>query len=179
MRCERIALPTEPYPRAFLLYNFFQKNSTVLTHYFQGFYFFSSLETRRQKYGYLQRHIDKVNFPYVILYRLQIQTRKKRPQKNETSIINILFPFRAMWWNYRNPHPFKTGGFRMAYRAGVPVITAFVTMKDDEKNRSDGFPVQIHTVHVIKPIYPDTSLPMKEAVKNMAENCLKKYFFTK
>lgn len=85
-----------------------------------------------------------------------------------------------MWWNYKKPRPFKVGGFKMAYKANVPVLPTFITMTDDEiRTDGDGYPVQHHTLHVMPPIYPDKSLGEKvgaEKMMNEAYNaCKAKY----
>lgn len=80
----------------------------------------------------------------------------------------LVYPEQEMWWNYRKPRPFKVGGFKMAYKAGVPVLPIFITMADDE-NRVDehGYPVQRHTVHIMPPIYPDSALGEKQGAQEM------------
>jgi 1-acyl-sn-glycerol-3-phosphate acyltransferase len=92
----------------------------------------------------------------------------------------LIYPEQEMWWNYKKPRPFKEGAFKMACRAGVPVIPTFITMQDD-KERKDvhGYPVQRHTVHILPPIYPDFSDGEKAAAKRMGEQayaaCKAKY----
>ena len=54
----------------------------------------------------------------------------------------LVYPEQAMWWNYRKPRPLKSGAFRFAASAGVPVVPAFITMEDTEKEDGDGAPVQ-------------------------------------
>ena len=84
-----------------------------------------------------------------------------------------------MWWNYRKPRPFKIGGFKMAYRAGVPVLPTFITMTDDERLDGDGYPIQRMTLHVLPAIYPDTSLGEKLGAEKMKDKafalCKAKY----
>ena len=91
----------------------------------------------------------------------------------------LIYPEQAMWWYYRKPRPFKTGGFRMAYKAEKPVITLFITMKDSDNTLPDGHPAQILTIYILPPVYPDTSLPQKEAIEKMTresfEMCRGKY----
>ena len=91
-----------------------------------------------------------------------------------------IYPDQGMWWNYKKPRPFKVGGFKMAYKANVPVLPTFITMTDDEtRTDGDGYPVQHHTLHVMPPIYPDKSLGEKvgaEKMMNEAYNaCKAKY----
>ena len=83
----------------------------------------------------------------------------------------LIYPEQSMWYNYRKPKPLKSGAFDLAVRSGVPVVPCFITMNDSDVTGPDGEPVQEHTVHVGKPIYPDESLSRRErAEKMMKEN---------
>lgn len=88
----------------------------------------------------------------------------------------LIYPEQAMWWNYKKPRPFKVGGFEMAYKAGVPVLPAFITMQDDPiRVDGDGYPVQRHTLHILPPVYPDLSLGKKLGAKKMLEETFALY----
>ena len=87
----------------------------------------------------------------------------------------LIYPEQAMWWNYRKPRPFKTGGFIMAQKAGVPVLPVFVTMRDGDTSGADGYPVQKHTVHIMPSVYPDTSLPPKACSEKMRADTFESY----
>ncbi len=91
----------------------------------------------------------------------------------------LIYPEQGMWWNYRKPRPFKSGGFKMAFRAKVPVVPMFITMKDGGRLGPDGYPIQIHTLHVMKAVYPELSRSEKEGVELMKkqafEECKAKY----
>ena len=91
----------------------------------------------------------------------------------------LIYPEQGMWWNYRKPRPFKIGGFKMAYRAGVPVLPTFITMTDDERLDGSGYPIQRYTLHILPPIYPDESLGEKVGAEKMKDEafalCKAKY----
>ena len=91
----------------------------------------------------------------------------------------LIYPEQGMWWNYKKPRPFKAGGFKMAYRADVPVLPMFITMTDDERLGGDGYPIQRFTLHVMPPIYPDKSLGEKAGAEKMKDEayalCKAKY----
>ena len=88
----------------------------------------------------------------------------------------LIYPEQTMWWNYRKPRPFKVGAFKMAYKAGVPVIPTFITMQDDESRLdASGYPLQRHTFHVLQPIYPDTSLGEKIGAQKMCDDAYALY----
>ncbi len=104
-------------------------------------------------YGFLFRHCDTLPL-----------SRNRRTMIQFASAVNtllgrgeavLIYPEQAMWWNYRKPRPFKVGAFKIAQRAGVPVLPIFITMRnDDTKLDKSGYPVQRHTVHVLPPVYP-------------------------
>ena len=87
----------------------------------------------------------------------------------------LIYPEQAMWWNYRKPRPFKIGGFKMAYRANVPVVPAFITMKDDKRLDEKGYPIQRLTVHIMPAIYPDKALGEKAGAEKMKEIAYAQY----
>lgn len=81
----------------------------------------------------------------------------------------LVYPEQAMWWNYRKPRQLKSGAFRFAASAGVPVVPAFITMEDTEKEDGDGAPVQAYTVWFLPPIYPDKDLDEKQNAERMKD----------
>ncbi len=128
-------------------------------------------------YGYLFRHCNTLPL-----------SSNRRTMMNFTSACNVLlkngesiliYPEQAMWWNYRKPRPFKIGGFKIAYRAGVPVLPTFITMTDDSRLDGDGYPVQRLTLHFMPPVYPDGALGEKLGAEKMMrkafELCKAKY----
>lgn len=88
----------------------------------------------------------------------------------------LIYPEQGMWWNYRKPRPFKIGAFKIAVRAGVPVLPTFVTMKDDETKLDEhNYPLQHYTLHVMPPVYPDKTLSEKQAAEKMKEDTFALY----
>ncbi len=88
----------------------------------------------------------------------------------------LIYPEQGMWWNYRKPRPFKIGAFKIAARAGVPVLPTFVTMKDDETKLDEhNYPLQHYTLHVMPPVYPDKTLSEKQAAEKMKEETFALY----
>ena len=88
----------------------------------------------------------------------------------------LIYPEQGMWWNYRKPRPFKIGAFKIAARAGVPVLPMFVTMKDDETKLDEhNYPLQHYTLHVMPPVYPDKTLSEKQAAEKMKEDTFALY----
>ena len=80
----------------------------------------------------------------------------------------LIYPEQYMWWNYKKPRPFKDGAFRFACKNDRPIVPCFITMEDSKEHiDGDGMPVQEYTIHIMKPIYKDSSLPLKEAIQKM------------
>lgn len=117
-------------------------------------------------YGFFFRHCNTLPL-----------SRNRRTLMNFLSAVDTLlksgesilvYPEQEMWWNYRKPRPFKIGGFKMAYKAGVPVLPIFISMQDDETRLDEhGYPLQRHTVHILPPVYPDATLGEKAGAQAM------------
>lgn len=118
-------------------------------------------------YGFLFKHCDTLplssNPRTMIDFLSAANTLLKRGE------VVLIYPEQGMWWNYRKPRPVKPGGYKMAYRAGVPVIPCFITMRDSETLDGDNYPLQIFTLHILPPIYPDLTMKEKPAVAKMME----------
>ena len=87
----------------------------------------------------------------------------------------LVYPEQAMWWNYKKPRPFKIGAFKIAYKANVPIIPLFISMKDDTRLDNDNYPIQRHTLHVLDPIYPNIKNNEKEETKRLLDITFNKY----
>ena len=79
----------------------------------------------------------------------------------------LVYPEQSMWWNYRKPKPLQNGAFVFAARNSVPVLPCFITMQDSDIMGEDGFYVQEYTIHISKPIYPDSEKSFSENVEYM------------
>ncbi len=128
-------------------------------------------------YGFFMRHCDTLPL-----------SRNRRTMMNFMSAVNtllqsgetiLIYPEQEMWWNYKKPRPYKVGAFKFAYKAGVPVVPTFITMKDDTRLDGDGYPIQRLTLHVMPPIYPDKELGEKQGAQKMCDEayaaCKAKY----
>ena len=81
----------------------------------------------------------------------------------------LVYAEESMWWNYRKPRPLKNGAFRFAVKNNVPIVPVFVTMQDSNQIGPDGFPIQIHTVHIEKPIFANKNLDDKQNIEQMKQ----------
>ena len=128
-------------------------------------------------YGYLFRHCNTLPLSSNRRTMMNFMSAVNTLLKSGESI--LIYPEQGMWWNYKKPRPFKVGGFKMAYKAGVPVLPTFITMRDDERLDGDGYPIQRMTVHILPPIYPEMELGEKRGAEKMKEQafalCKAKY----
>lgn len=129
-------------------------------------------------YGFLFRHCNTLPLSSNRRTMINFMSATNELLKSGESI--LIYPEQGMWWNYKKPRPFKIGGFKMAYRAGVPVLPTFITMTDDpERLDENGYPVQRHTLHIMPPIYPDQTLGEKVGAEKMKDEafalCKAKY----
>ncbi|MCD8019878.1 MAG: 1-acyl-sn-glycerol-3-phosphate acyltransferase [Clostridiales bacterium] len=105
----------------------------------------------------------------------QAYMRKKFPKmlKNvlEGKEFILIYPEQEMWYNYRKPRPPKRGAYYYAAKFMVPIIPCFVEIRDlPEKETEEFYRIQF-VVHVLKPIYPDESLSVREnSVRMMKED---------
>lgn len=79
----------------------------------------------------------------------------------------LVYPEQYMWWNYKKPRPFKDGVFKFAHKFNTPIIPCFITMTDSEFFDGDNLPIQEYTIHISKPIYPDSNISLKEDTTRM------------
>ncbi len=91
----------------------------------------------------------------------------------------LIYPEQAMWWNYEKPRPQLRGAATLAVKNNVPILPVFVTLSNQDALDEFGFPLKKYTVHILKPIYPDPNLSLKEdsirMTNNNYEQCVSKY----
>ena len=84
----------------------------------------------------------------------------------------LIYPEESMWLDYRKPRPLKDGAFRFAVKNNVPVVPMFITIEDGEfidKKTKQSKPMPLYTVHILKPLYADDSLSLKENIAIIKE----------
>ncbi len=116
-------------------------------------------------FGFLMRHCNTLPLSG------QAATMKKFLQAVQCLLARgetiLIYPEQSLWWNYRKPKPLQDGAFALAVRNKTPIVPIFITMEDSDVADGDGFFVQEYTVHILPAIYPDASLPRKEAREKM------------
>ncbi len=98
----------------------------------------------------------------------------------------VVYPEKAMWWNYKKPRKIKDGVFKMSFRTGVPVVPMFITMRDSDIMEDNGFYTQKYTIHIFPAIYPDPEKTRAENISIMHKkhfeywkNCYESFYNTK
>lgn len=81
----------------------------------------------------------------------------------------LFFPERAEWWCYEKPRPIMDGAFHYAVKNKVPVIPLFITFTKLGKKDINGIEQRRFHVHILEPIYADSTLSNAENVKMMKE----------
>ena len=123
-------------------------------------------------YGFFFRHCNTLPL-----------SRNRRTMMDFTKSVNtllkngetvLIYPEQEMWWNYRKPRPMKVGAFKIAKKAGVPIVPAFITMQDDGRLDGNGYPLQRHTVHILPAVYPN-GLTAEEMMEKTYEAYKEKY----
>ncbi|MGN1212453.1 MAG: lysophospholipid acyltransferase family protein [Christensenellales bacterium] len=144
---------------------------------------FQNSKQKHKKFYRVIREGNYTNFPgfYGLLMRhcntLPLSSNRKTMECFLKAVDTILqngdfvlvYPEQSMWWNYKKPRPLKPGAFRFAVKNNVPVVPCFITMQDSDIMGEDGFYVQEYTIHISKPLYPNTKLGKQEQIQDLME----------
>ena len=118
-------------------------------------------------YGFFFRHCNTLplsaNFSTMKNFMQAVKTLLARKEKI------LIYAEQGMWWNYRKPRPMASGSFRFAAENKVPVLPIFITMEDSDIIGDDGFPIQIYTVNMLEPIFPDPEKTVKQNTEEMKQ----------
>lgn len=118
--------------------------------------------------GFLMNYTDVIPISNQIGYMKKDFPKMIKEKLQENNII-LIYPEEEMWFNYRKPRPLKVGAYYFAAKNNVPIISCFVEIKDKQEKDNDEFYKVQYIMHVLKPIYPDTSKSVKENSKIMME----------
>lgn len=81
----------------------------------------------------------------------------------------LIYPEQEMWWNYRKPRKLQRGAYYFAAKQNVPIISTFVEIQDLPKveKKDANFYETKYIVHVLPPIFPNTTLNANENSRKM------------
>ena len=75
----------------------------------------------------------------------------------------LIYPEEQMWFNYKKPRPGKIGAYHLAVKYNVPIIPTFTAMYERPNEfDDDGFNKVDFKLYIMKPLYPNVSLPVKQ-----------------
>lgn len=119
-------------------------------------------------FGFLMRNCDTLPLSSNTATMKKFYNAVGKALKEKNCV--LVYPEQSMWWNYRKPKPLKNGAFHMAVKNNVPVVPVFITLEDSDIIGEDGFPVQIYTPHIGKPIFAEPALNKVDAIEQMKED---------
>lgn len=79
----------------------------------------------------------------------------------------LIYPEEEMWFNYKKPRPLKPGAYHYAAKYNIPIIPCFIEIEDLEERDNDGFRKSKYTLHIMPPIYPDSTKDLKTNKEEM------------
>ncbi|MBQ7343419.1 MAG: 1-acyl-sn-glycerol-3-phosphate acyltransferase [Clostridia bacterium] len=112
-------------------------------------------------FGFLMRNCNTMP----VSSNLSYMARNLKPalkERLEGGELVLIYPEQEMWFNYKKPREFRIGAYQYAAEFGVPVIPCFAEMRECDELDDCGFYKIKYVFHVMKPIYPDESLPFRE-----------------
>jgi len=120
------------------------------------------------KIGFLMNYLNNVPISKSPSYINKIFTPYLKELLDNKEYI-LIYPEEEMWFNYRKPRPCKRGAYQFAAENNKPIISCFVEIQDLEEMDNDEFSQVKYIIHVLKTIYPDASLSIRENSIKMAE----------
>lgn len=118
--------------------------------------------------GFLMRYADIIPISDERKYMGEVFQKliKERIDNNDFVLI---YPEQEMWFNYRKPRPLKRGAYYYSAKYNIPIISCFVEMRDLSEMEMNEFHKIRYILHILKPIFPDSSKSIKENSKWMCE----------
>ena len=118
-------------------------------------------------FGFLMKNCNTHPFSRNAEYMVKnLKPALEKILKNDSLL--LIYPEQEMWYNYKKPRALRDGAYHYAALFGIPVIPTFTEMVtlDGERDKDGFLPVK-HILHVLPPIYPNTSLSVRENRTNM------------
>lgn len=81
----------------------------------------------------------------------------------------LIYPEQEMWFNYRKPRPLKEGAYYFAAKNNIPIVSCFVEMIETDEKDNEEFNKVKYILHILKPIYPNPNMTIKENSELMME----------
>ena len=113
-------------------------------------------------FGFLMKNCNTHPFSRNAEYMVKnLKPALEKILKNDSLL--LIYPEQEMWYNYKRPRELRDGAYHYAALFGIPVIPTFTEMVTlDGERDADGFLPIKHILHILPPIYPNTSLSVRE-----------------
>lgn len=118
--------------------------------------------------GFLMKYADIIPISGERKYMGNIFPKLIQERIDNNDLV-LIYPEQEMWFNYRKPRPLKRGAYYYAARYGVPIISCFVEIRDLEEMETEEFHKVKYILHILDPIFPDSTKSIKEDSKRMCE----------
>ena len=111
--------------------------------------------------GFMMNHSNIIPISRQVSYMKKEFAKTIKNKLNENNYI-LIYPEEEMWFNYRKPRTLKLGAYYYAAKNNVPIISCFVEMIDTDETENLEFYKVKHILHILPPIYPDSTKTAKE-----------------
>lgn len=113
-------------------------------------------------FGFLMKNCNTHPFSRNAEYMVKnLKPALEKILKNDSLL--LIYPEQEMWYNYKRPRELRDGAYHYAALFGIPVIPTFTEMVTlDGERDADGFLPIKYILHILPPIYPNTSLSVRE-----------------
>ena len=113
-------------------------------------------------FGFLMKNCNTHPFSRNAEYMVKnLKPALEKILKNDSLL--LIYPEQEMWYNYKRPRELRDGAYHYAALFGIPVIPTFTEMVTlDGERDADGFLPITQSLHILPPIYPNTSLSVRE-----------------
>ena len=111
--------------------------------------------------GFMMNHSNIIPISRQVSYLKKEFAKTIKNKLKENNYI-LIYPEEEMWFNYKKPRTLKPGAYYYAAKNNVPIISCFVEMINTNEIDNLEFYKVKHVLHILPPIYPDSSKTAKE-----------------
>lgn len=111
--------------------------------------------------GFMMNHSNIIPISRQVSYLKKEFAKTIKNKLREDNYI-LIYPEEEMWFNYKKPRTLKPGAYYYAAKNNVPIISCFVEMINTNAIDNLEFYKVKHVLHILPPIYPDSSKTAKE-----------------
>lgn len=128
----------------------------------------AEFNNRKDRLGFLMRYNGLLPFSSDHAARRNLERAIDKILHRKRGFV-LFFPEASEWQYYKKPRPCKIGAFHYAAKHGVPVLLMFLTFADTGRTDEVGDPAPDATLHILPPLYPDSSLTRRDAAQRLRD----------